>query len=396
MARGLCHLREEKMRSTDNQSSGRAKLPSCSLLLIALEMRPCSCTSRGRTTMSEHWNPPFTLTACRKSTSLQGYHRRRRRAASSQVKETQESQESDISVRGRSSEADSRPRLTHKVPVNDAARMRMDPVGLANLTSGKPSQDDGVAARAHGDGRSVEAARYSERLLNEGHERAERDRCPICFLYIGLPMSEYAKINACCMKRMCDGCILAARKRGMNDCCPFCRVPHPTSDASKLAMVQKRVEKRDSAAIFHLGQNCFHGRLGLAKDVTRAVELWTEAAELGSVDAQFWLGVVYCTGEGFQEDIPRGVRHWRQAAMEGHVESRHNLGVVEFHNGNYKLAVQHWMISAKMGDDDSLNFIRRMFMKDQASKAQYAEALRGYGDALEEMKSHQREEAKRL
>ena len=37
-------------------------------------------------------------------------------------------------------------------------------------------------------------------------------------------------------------------------------------------------------------------------------------------------------------------------------------------------------------------------MRGEATKAQYAEALRGYGDAVEEiqMKSPQREEAKRL
>ena len=53
------------------------------------------------------------------------------------------------------------------------------------------------------------------------------------------------------------------------------------------------------------------------------------------------------------------------------------------------------MISAKMGDESSLNFIKKRFMDGNATKAQYAEALRGYGDAVEEMKNHQREEAKR-
>ena len=54
------------------------------------------------------------------------------------------------------------------------------------------------------------------------------------------------------------------------------------------------------------------------------------------------------------------------------------------------------MISAKMGDEMSLNSIKEMFKEGDASKAQYAEALIGYRDALEEMKSPQREEAKRL
>ena len=36
----------------------------------------------------------------------------------------------------------------------------------------------------------------------------------------------------------------------------------------------------------------------------------------------------------------------------------------------------------------------KRFKKGQATKAQYAEALLGYRDAVEEMKSPQREEAK--
>ena len=82
--------------------------------------------------------------------------------------------------------------------------------------------------------------------------------------------------------------------------------------------------------------------------------------------------------------------------MRGHTESRHLLGSLEFEEGNYDLAVQHWMISSKMGYENSLSGIRDLFMEGNATKAQYAEALRGYGDAVEEMKSPQREEAKRL
>ena len=54
------------------------------------------------------------------------------------------------------------------------------------------------------------------------------------------------------------------------------------------------------------------------------------------------------------------------------------------------------MISAKMGYEDSLNAIKAMFKAGLATKEQYAEALLGYRDAVEEMKSPQREEAKRL
>ena len=178
--------------------------------------------------------------------------------------------------------------------------------------------------------------------------------------------------------------------------CPFCRTPVPTDDASALARIQKRVHKGDAEAINHLGNTYYYGELGLTQDVPRAIELWTEAAELGSLEAHGRLGLVYYTGNGAEEDKARGINHWQQAAMQGHASSRNNIGVVEYGNKNYDLAVQHYMISAKMGYEPSLNKIKEMFMEGHATKAQYTEVLRGYQGALEEMKSPQREEAKRL
>ncbi|EJK61742.1 hypothetical protein THAOC_17716, partial [Thalassiosira oceanica] len=252
------------------------------------------------------------------------------------------------------------------------------------------SRHDGAAAAGADDRPAAEVARYLDRLLNEGHERLEGDRCPICFLFVGLPTNGHSKFYPCCMKLVCNGCILAAYQRGLRGC-PFCRTPIVDDEASKLAMIQKRVSKGDAAAIYLLGQKYCCGGLGLAKDVPRAIELWTEAAELGSVEAHYNLGAAYYIG-----DKPRGIRHWQEAAMNGHVESRHCLGIVECKKGNCELAVQHWMISAKMGCEESLIAIKKRFMRGETTKAQYAEALRGYGDAVEEMNSHQREQAERL
>ena len=49
-----------------------------------------------------------------------------------------------------------------------------------------------------------------------------------------------------------------------------------------------------------------------------------------------------------------------------------------------------------MGDKFSVEKIKKMFMIGIVTKEQYAQALKGYQDALEEMKSHDRDEAKRL
>ncbi|EJK77386.1 hypothetical protein THAOC_00785, partial [Thalassiosira oceanica] len=86
-----------------------------------------------------------------------------------------------------------------------------------------------------------------------------------------------------------------------------------------------------------------------------------------------------------------------RAAIRGHVGSRHNLGCNEYNEkGNFDRALRHWLISAKMGYESSVEAIKDAFMAGLATNAQYTEALKGYQDAVEETKSHDRDEAMRL
>ena len=234
-----------------------------------------------------------------------------------------------------------------------------------------------------------------EQLYNQGHERPEGDFCPICTLPIPLPMHDHSVLNMCCMKLICNGCNYAAKKRGMFDCA-FCRTPYPGNYADGLAMIKARVEKKDPEAIYHLGAKYCHGEIGFQKDTQKAVGLWEEAAELGSIEALCSLGTEYFLGDGAQEDKTKGAEYYKKAAMRGHVQSRYNLGSHEGEKGNYDRAVRHFVISAKMGHKGSLEMIKKVFMAGHAAKEQYTEALKGYQDAVEETKSHDRDEAKRL
>ena len=234
-----------------------------------------------------------------------------------------------------------------------------------------------------------------EQLYSQGLERPEGDFCPICTLPIPLPKDVHSVFEVCCMKRICKGCAVVTQKRGMHDC-PFCRTPLPDNEVDVLTMVQARVAKKDPAAFSFLASTYFQGTLGLQKDMRRAVKRWSEAAELGSIPALYSLGVAHDRGEGVEQDEAKAVEFFTKAAIRGHVEARHTLGFIEKEKGNGDRAVRHCMISAKMGYEDSLENIKRMFKAGFATKDQYAEALRGYQDAVEEMKSHDRDEAKRL
>ena len=227
-----------------------------------------------------------------------------------------------------------------------------------------------------------------ERLYGQGKERPEGDFCPICTLPIPFPMDKHSGHFVCCMKKVCDGCNFAASARngGTIDCL-FCRTPMTTDNASILAKVQTRVDAKDPEAIQFLGLQYYHGWYGLEKDLPRAIELLTEAAECGSTEARESLGQLYYRGDGVAQNQAKGIEHWEVAAMHGSARARDSLGNHECRNGNYERAFQHYSISAKMGYDNSLGTIKNMFAAGHATKQQYAQALKGYQVAVEEMKS---------
>lgn len=92
--------------------------------------------------------------------------------------------------------------------------------------------------------------------------------------------------------------------------------------------------------------------------------------------------------------MARAVEHYEIAAKQGDIKARHNLGTTDHNAGNHGLALKHFMISAKMGCELSLDDIKEMYAKGLASKADYAEALRWYHDAVKEMSSPERDEPK--
>ena len=46
-------------------------------------------------------------------------------------------------------------------------------------------------------------------LLKKGRERSEEVECPICNLLLPLRLDQ-SSVQACCMKEVCVGCILAS------------------------------------------------------------------------------------------------------------------------------------------------------------------------------------------
>ena len=142
---------------------------------------------------------------------------------------------------------------------------------------------------------------YGDELFNNPLPRQD---CPICFLPLSFCPSEYA-FQACCRKRICDGCINATDEErshtnaaryltGMSPLpqdCPFCRASLDSNNNEGIKRCKKRMTAKDANAFHHLGMLYKKGSWGLSQDYTKAFEMFLKGAELGLATAQFMVGI---------------------------------------------------------------------------------------------------------
>jgi tetratricopeptide (TPR) repeat protein len=215
--------------------------------------------------------------------------------------------------------------------------------------------------------------------------------CPICCLPNPLEISK-SGIFSCCSKRVCIGCEHANTERmgeeGLEQRCPFCREPMPETQEEAEKNLMKRVKANDPVAIFQMGVR--HDDEG---ETDKAFEYFTMAAELGNIEAHYYLSIMYQDGGRVKRDLKKQVYHLEEAAIGGHPDARYNLANHEGRNGRKDRAYKHSIITAKLGDDDALHKVKLGFIGGYVSKDDYASALRGHQTAVDATKSEQRDAA---
>jgi len=215
--------------------------------------------------------------------------------------------------------------------------------------------------------------------------------CPLCCLPMPI-MEEKMILMACCSKFICKGCaianILCEMKQGMEERCPFCREESPESLEESQKRLMKRVEVNDPLALCQMGLKLLgEGRNELS------FQYLTKAAELGDTEAHYELSVLYREGKGVERDAKKELYHLEEAAIGGHPDARFNLGNHEHRNGRKSRAVKHWIIAAKLGEDDALQNVKKYFQMGYVSKEDLDVALRGHQAAVNAAKSEQRDAA---
>ncbi len=86
-------------------------------------------------------------------------------------------------------------------------------------------------------------------------------------------------------------------------------------------------EKGDSDAQFRLAVMYYHGR-GVARDFTKALDLFKKAALQGHPLAQYNVGFMYEKGEGTAQDYAIAAKYYRQSAERGNLLAQYKLGSV--------------------------------------------------------------------
>ena len=220
-----------------------------------------------------------------------------------------------------------------------------------------------------------------------------KEDCPICLLLLP-SLDTGSRYRYCCGKVICSGCIHAVEKRdGGVGLCPYCRTPTPTTHEEGVEQYKKRAEAGDAGAMYNLGCLYRFGMHGLPQDHSKALELWHRSAELGHAPAFNSIGGAYYFGRGVELDEKKALHYIELAAMGGFADARNNLGEYEEVHMNKSRAVKHYMIAVGMGQSNSLENIKQMFMNGRATKDDYAKALREYQVYLVDIKSPQRNEA---
>jgi TPR repeat protein len=149
----------------------------------------------------------------------------------------------------------------------------------------------------------------------------------------------------------------------------------------------KRVEANDATSIYVLGSHYYHGAGGLLQDQGKAIELWKQAAKLGSSGAHFQLGGIYDNGG----DSKKAKFHYEAAAMAGHEVARYNLGCAEHDSGNVEQALKHWMIAASAGDHNAMFNLIKCFKMGYVSRDAVDSTLTAYNTSCAEMRSKARD-----
>lgn len=153
----------------------------------------------------------------------------------------------------------------------------------------------------------------------------------------------------------------------------------------------------------HLLASLYYQGHGVPKDLKRAVELFTEAAELGYRPSQANLGLMYHNGNGVERNIGKALEYYTAAGRQGDLQSAFNLGQI-YRKGDgvpvdHEKAFAYYKFAALRGNRPAANELGLMFAQGQSVEMDYVEAyawIRQSSDAKDPQAMKNLEQLKKL
>ncbi len=137
--------------------------------------------------------------------------------------------------------------------------------------------------------------------------------------------------------------------------------------------------------LYQTGCNYRDGKDGVTKDLKKAVEYFTKAAEQGHASAQADLGDCYFYGYGVYKDSDKAVEWYRKAAEQGNAGGQSGLGRCCL-NGrgvteDKSKAVEWFRKAASQGNADAQNCLGDCYYFGYGVKKNYAQAVQWFRKA---------------
>ena len=102
----------------------------------------------------------------------------------------------------------------------------------------------------------------------------------------------------------------------------------------------------------------------LKGDYKAAYDEWLPLAELGDVEAQYNLGVMYDQGASVDQDLGKAANWYRKAAEQGFMDAQANLGMMYYRGdgvpGDHTEAARWFQLAADKGDTEAVVWLERI------------------------------------
>jgi len=162
------------------------------------------------------------------------------------------------------------------------------------------------------------------------NNKNQEDPCPICMEEVLIHDADSFRRYTCCGKIMHMACSVDMSESNLNHTqkfsCTLCRSKNPSEGSKEdLARLNKWIKQGKAWSMKMLGDRYSEG-VGVNKNDKRAAELYTLAANLGDINAQFDLGYMYANGQGVPEDCKRALELYTLAAEQGSMDAQFNIG----------------------------------------------------------------------